>query len=213
MLADLRELVVDARAMPMSASCILNRAELLDRIAVLADAVPGRIADAEKVLADKAAVVAEGHAEAAGILRGARDERDRLLGATPAGAEARAWADELRARTTAETTALQRETDAYVDGKLANFEVVLEKSLDAARVGRERLSADPSDAALRHDLRAGADATLSEFTDVLEKALVNVRRGRERLAGRHDMEALGEHVRAQDGGADGELPLPEIDER
>lgn len=213
MLEELRASVAEARAMPMSASCIVNRAELLDRIAALSEALPGRIADAERVLAEREAVVAAGRAEADRLVAEAAAEREVRLASSPDGTEARAWADDLRARVTAETRALQRETDSYVDSKLANFEVVLEKSLDAARVGRERIAADPADVALRQELRSLAEATLAEFTDVLEKTLQNVRRGRERLAGRHDMEDLGEHVRAQDSGPDGEAlpPLPEFE--
>jgi F0F1-type ATP synthase membrane subunit b/b' len=211
MLAELRSMVAEARAMPMSASCILNRAELLDRIAALAEAVPGRITDAEAVLAKRDAVVAEGRAEAERIVAEATGERERLLAASPAGAEALAWAEKLRSTVTAETQTLRRETDEYVDAKLANFEVVLEKSLDAVRVGVERLAAEPADAAQRQELRAAADATLAEYTDVLAKTLGHVRRGRERLAGRNEMEELGEHVRAQDADAAPELPpLPEI---
>jgi F0F1-type ATP synthase membrane subunit b/b' len=212
MLAELRETVAEARAMPMSASCILNRAELLDRIAALAEAVPGRITDAEEILAKRATVVAEGRAEAERIVAEATEERERLLAASPAGLEARKWSEELRASVTAETEALRRETDEYVDSKLANFEVVLEKSLDAVRVGLERLAADPADAALRRELRVGADTTLAEYEEVLVKTLGHVRRGRERLAGRHEMEELGEHVRAQDADAAPDLPpLPEIE--
>ena len=57
------------------------------------------------------------------VFRVARREADRILD------QARTESDELR-----------KETDDYVDTKLANFEITLEKTLDAVRRGRERLA-------------------------------------------------------------------------
>ncbi|HSV41375.1 MAG TPA: hypothetical protein VLI04_21610, partial [Nocardioidaceae bacterium] len=39
-----------------------------------------------------------------------------------------------------EAEALRHDTDEYVDAKLANFEITLERTLDAVKRGRERLS-------------------------------------------------------------------------
>jgi hypothetical protein len=40
----------------------------------------------------------------------------------------------------AETEGLRHETDDYVDEKLANFEITLERTIEAVRRGRERLA-------------------------------------------------------------------------
>lgn len=208
----LRTLVTEARSMPMSASCILNRAELLERIAELGEALPRQLTDAESVLAEREAVLAAAREEAERIAVEASAERERLLAATAEGREATAWAEEVRAKATEAAEATRAEIDEYVDAKLANFEVVLEKSLDTARRGRERLAEDPSvgDEAMRVEVRTFVDTTLASFVEVLDKVLVSVRRGRDRLRGRHDMEDLGEHIRAQDGdpSATDDLDLP-----
>jgi hypothetical protein len=39
-----------------------------------------------------------------------------------------------------EAEALRAETDEYVDAKLANFEITLERTLEAVRRGRQRLT-------------------------------------------------------------------------
>lgn len=199
-LAALREMVSEARSMPMSASCIVNRAELLDRIAELGDRLPRQLTDAEGVLAERDAVLAAAREEAERIVAEAGAERERLLASSAEGREVSAWAEEKRAQVTREATDARAEVDEYVDAKLANFEVVLEKSLDTAKLGRERLEADPEavDENSRRDIRAYVDSTLADFVEVLDKSLVSVRRGRDRLRGRHDMEDLGDHVRAQD---------------
>lgn len=208
----LRTLVTEARSMPMSASCIVNRADLLERIAVLGEALPRQLTDAEGVLAEREAVLAAAREEAARIAAEAAAERELLLAATPEGRDALAWAEEVRARATEDAARTRTEIDEYVDAKLANFEVVLEKSLDTARRGREQLAADPgaADEAMRVEVRGYVDTTLGTFVDVVDKALISVRRGRDRLRGRHDMEELGEHIRAQDSEppAADELDLP-----
>jgi hypothetical protein len=196
----LRTTVTEARSMPMSASCILNRAELLERIAELGEALPRQLTDAETVLAEREAVLAAARDEAARIEAEAVAERERLLAVTAAGREAAAWAEEVRTRAAEDAARTRAEIDEYVDAKLANFEVVLEKSLATARRGRERVAENPAviDEEMRTEVVAFVDTTLVDFIEVLDKALLSVRRGRDRLRGRHDMEELGEHMRAQD---------------
>lgn len=182
-LAELRELVTEARAMPLSASCLVNRAEVLARLAELAASLPRQLSEAESVLADADAVVAEAREQAVAVLAEAAVERDRRLELTPEGSEATAWAAQVRAEAEADATGRMTEADEYVDSRLAHFEVILEKTLELARRAPEDPAADPS-------------AHLAELSSSLERTLTAVRRGRDRLDGRHDMEALGEHLRA-----------------
>ena len=49
-LALLRELILNARAMPMSASCVINRGEVLAAIDDVIDNLPDEIADAQHVI-------------------------------------------------------------------------------------------------------------------------------------------------------------------
>ena len=77
-LTRLRELVLNARAMPMSASCVINRGEVLSAIDDVIAHLPDEIADAQQVIDESSAKVAEGEAEASRILGEARQEASEL---------------------------------------------------------------------------------------------------------------------------------------
>ena len=59
--------------------------------------------------------------------------------------EAKATADRIRAVAAASAVALHVEADNYVDEKLANFEVVLSKTLAAVERGRSKLAGNEGD--------------------------------------------------------------------
>ena len=139
-LAELVSLVEGARAMPMSASCVVNRAELLERLTDLEAMLPDTISKAQEVLGDKRGVVEEGHREAAQIVADAKEERRRLLEATDVHQAATAESARLLEEARVSAEAMRVEVEDYVDAKLANFEIVLTKTLSAVERGREKLS-------------------------------------------------------------------------
>jgi len=146
-LDELSALVENARAMPMSASCVVNRAEVLAHIDEVRQLLPAEIADAQVVIREKVAVVDEGRAEADQIVEAARAERARMIARTDVMRDATREAEQLLAATRADTERMRREIDDYVDGKLANFEVVLQKTMAAVERGRAKISG-------RHELDA-----------------------------------------------------------
>jgi vacuolar-type H+-ATPase subunit H len=139
-LVEIVSMVESARAMPMSASCVVNRADLLESLTDLESLLPDTITRAQAVLGDKLGVVEEGRREAAQIIADAHEERRRLIEATQVHQEASSEATRLldEARTSAD--AMRVEVEDYVDAKLANFEIVLTKTLSAVERGREKLS-------------------------------------------------------------------------
>jgi cell division septum initiation protein DivIVA len=139
-LDELADLVESARAMPMSASCIVNRDEVLERIEELRKLLPGELTSARQILDERGAVVADGHEEAQRILEAAHAERARLVAKTEVVREAARRADELVAAAQADADRMRLEIDDYVDSKLANFEVVLHKTLKAVEKGRAKIS-------------------------------------------------------------------------
>ena len=140
-LADLRRLVDEGRAMPMSASVMVNRSDLLARLDDLEAAVRDALAEADRVTAARDQVVDEGRREAESLVAQARDEQARMASATEVARQAQEQADDEVERARTEAAALREETDAYVDHKLAGFEVALERTLDTVRRGRQRLAA------------------------------------------------------------------------
>ena len=138
-LDEITEMVESARALPLSASCVLNRAELLAELAALHDLLPQEVRDAREVLGDRAGVLEQGRREAERLVARGEAERDRLVadGAVMALATDRAASIVQEAQQAAES--MRREVDDYVDGKLATFEIALNRTLAAVTRGREKL--------------------------------------------------------------------------
>jgi cell division septum initiation protein DivIVA len=139
-LAELRRLVEEARSMPMSASAVVNRKEVLALLDELGGSIDAALGEAREVLGRRAEVVEEGRREAEQIVSDARNERDAVISDTEVFKLAKRQADELLESARAEAEGLRRETDDYVDAKLANFEITLERTTEAVRRGRERLA-------------------------------------------------------------------------
>lgn len=146
-LDELTALIDNARAMPMSASCVVNRGEVLAHLDELRALLPDEIHEARRVLGDKGAVIAEGQVEAEEIIEAAKAERARLVARTEVMREATKEAEQVLAAANADADRMRHEIDDYVDGKLANFEVVLHKTLQAVEKGRAKISG-------RHELDA-----------------------------------------------------------
>lgn len=139
-LAEIRRVVEDARSMPMSASAVVNRAELLALIDELGGGLAAAFSDADRVIADRESVVDGGRREARQLLEEARNERETIISDTEVYRVAKREADRLLVQAHTEADELRKETDEYVDSKLANFEITLDKTMDAVRRGRERLA-------------------------------------------------------------------------
>jgi hypothetical protein len=138
-LAQIRSTVENARAMPMSGSAVIGRAELLSDLDALATELTQALSESSRVTAERERVVAEGRAEAERVVVEGRHERDRLVSDTEVYRVARAEAERLVERARTEAAELRRETDEYVERRLADFEVTLSHTLAAVKRGRERL--------------------------------------------------------------------------
>ena len=136
----LRSVVASARAMPMSASCVVNRAELLALVDELAAQLPAAMSQAQSVLTGKEELLEQGRLEAAELLRQAAEERHQMLSEHEVYAQATAEAERMVAEAQATTDTMRTQVDDYVDGKLANFEIVLHKTLRAVERGRQKLA-------------------------------------------------------------------------
>ncbi|KAF4409091.1 MULTISPECIES: ATP synthase F0 subunit B [Streptomyces] len=219
-LDEIVETVGSARSMPMSASCVVNRAELLALLEEVRGALPGSLAQAQELLGGREQMVEEARREAERIVESAHAQRGSLISDTEVVRQAQEEAERVLAEARREAEEIRAEADDYVDSKLANFEVVLTKTIGSVDRGREKLlgrgpgldehgyededaperSADP--ATLRERADAYVDTKLGAFEAVLSKTLEAVGRGRQKLLGRQSADDLGAHMAAQDGAAD-----------
>ncbi|MFF1305910.1 ATP synthase F0 subunit B [Streptomyces sp. NPDC058307] len=201
--------VSGARSMPMSASVIVNRADLLAMLEELRQALPGSLAQAQELIGDRDQLVEQARQEAERIISTAHAERGSLISDTEIARRSQAEADRILDEARREAEEVRAEADDYVDSKLANFEVVLTKTLGSVGRGRERLlgtgpgldehgyededaperSHDPE--TLRKDADSYVDAKLGAFEAVLAKTLEAVGRGRQKLHGRIATDDLG----------------------
>ncbi|WP_432138914.1 MULTISPECIES: cell division initiation protein [unclassified Streptomyces] len=204
--------ISSARSMPMSASCVVNRAELLSKLEEVRAALPDSLAQARELIGDREQMVQQARHEAEQIIAGAHAERGSLISDTEIARRSQAEADRILAEARKEAEDIRAEADEYVDSKLANFEVVLTKTLGSVGRGREKLlgtgpapdeqgyvdpaeddaperSHDPE--TLRRDADSYVDAKLGAFEAVLAKTLEAVGRGRQKLHGRIATDDLG----------------------
>lgn len=201
--------VTGARSMPMSASCVVNRAELLALLDEVRQALPGSLAQAQELIGGREQMVEQARVEAGRIIENAHAERGSLISDTEIARRSQAEADRILTEARTEAEEIRAEADDYVDSKLANFEVVLTKTLGSVGRGREKLlgtgpgldengyededaperSQDPE--TLRHNADAYVDVKLGAFEAVLAKTLEAVGRGRQKLHGRIATDDLG----------------------
>jgi vacuolar-type H+-ATPase subunit H len=200
--------VQGAKGMPMSASCVLNRTDLLARLEEVRQALPGSLAQAQEVIGGREQVVAEAQAEAQRILAAAHAERGSLVENTAIAQQAQAEASGILAEARRGAAEVKAEADDYVDSKLANFEVVLGKTIGSVDRGREKLlgpgRGDPQELLERSD--AYVDAQFAAIEAVLRKTLEAVGRGRQKLTGHRPIDELADHVAAQE---EGQAAVPE----
>ncbi|TQK51590.1 vacuolar-type H+-ATPase subunit H [Streptomyces sp. SLBN-118] len=215
-LDEIVDAVGSARSMPMSASCVVNRAELLAMLEEVRQALPGSLAQAQELIGGREQMVEHARQEAERIIETAHAERGSLISDTQVARRSQEEADRILAEARREAEEIRAEADDYVDSKLANFEVVLTKTIGSVDRGREKLlgrgpgldeqgyadedapeySADPQTLIQRAD--EYVDTKLGAFEAVLSKTLDAVGRGRQKLHGRTASDALGEHMAAQD---------------
>jgi cell division septum initiation protein DivIVA len=139
-LAEIRQAVEQARSMPMSASAVVNRGELLEMIRELEVELEQAFSEADRIQRQRDEVVEDGRREADHIIADARNERDRLVSDTEVFRAAQRRSEEVVAEARAEADGLRKETDDYVDARLATFEITLDRTIEEVRRGRERLA-------------------------------------------------------------------------
>lgn len=132
-LDQLRDLISQAKGVPMSASCVVNRADVLDLVDRIRGALPEELGRAQGLLANS-------DAEAERIVEAARDEANRMADNHEIVQQAREIAENVHRQTQQECEALRRETDVFIDSRMASFESVLHKTTSQVATARQRLA-------------------------------------------------------------------------
>ena len=155
-LAQLEHQLADARPVPLSASMMVNKDEL-ERVAqAIRAALPEEIRQARWVLKERDTILAQASRDAEQVVEDGRRERDRMVADTELVREAHREAQRIVDRAGEEGRRIRNEAEDYVDAKLGDFEVVLQKTLSTVTRGRDRLRGRQASS----EIRAGEDPTL-----------------------------------------------------
>jgi hypothetical protein len=132
-------LVEEARGVPLSASCVVHRAEMLEILDDAREALPTDFESARKIIETRDAIIEEARVSAEQLITIAREDVSQMVEQTSivqiARDEARKILDDAR-----ETADLEKqEVEEYIDSRLATLEVILNKTMDAVSRGRDRL--------------------------------------------------------------------------
>jgi len=142
--ADLRELidlVANAKQMPLSNSALIPREDVLGLLEQALRDIPDEIREARWALRDREELMASEVQKAQQLMDQVRAEAARMVDKTEIVRQSRLRSDQIISDAQAKARQLINQSEDFIDGKLGNFEIVLERLLKTTHSGRERLSA------------------------------------------------------------------------
>ena len=174
-IAQLEDMIRDAKSMPLSSSALLNRDEVLDLIEDLKAALPDEIKQARWVVKDREELLAKARRDAEAMVEQARAEQLRLASHEAVMQRAKEEAERIVQEADEDARRLRLEAEDYVDAKLAQLEGTLQKILEETIASNEALS----------------------------KTIDQVVAGREKLRGATPSSELGPEVELSEDGEEG----------
>ena len=138
-LREARDIIENARAMPLSASSMVNKEELLEMIDEAMRRLPDDLRNARWLLKEREEFLAKVTREGDEILELARSRAERLVQRTEVGRTAEQKARQLVETAREDSRRMRLETEDYCDQKLKNFESTLGQAKDVITAGRRKL--------------------------------------------------------------------------
>jgi hypothetical protein len=140
----LQEMLENARKLPMSASVSINREEFGAMLQDAIDGLPDELREARWLLKEREKVIERAEHEAKRTEEAARVRAARLVEKHEVVREAHLKAEQIREDAERDAAARRHEAEDYIDRKLASFEVILDRTMQAVQKGRERLQVQTS---------------------------------------------------------------------
>jgi hypothetical protein len=138
-LRELRDLIEQARPMPLSTSVMINQAEVLDLLNEATERLPEELRSAKWLLKQREEFLARTRRESEEIIEAARQKADQLVQQTEVVKAAEARARSVVDAADAESRRLKLEAEDFCDQRLASFEIVLERTMKVVSAGRAKL--------------------------------------------------------------------------
>jgi vacuolar-type H+-ATPase subunit H len=164
-LQQLEEILREAKSMPLSASALVNREEVLEMLQQMQEDLPEEIKQARWIVKDREELLAKARAEGDRIIEQARQEQLRMARQQEVAQRAREEAERILLEAGDKAEETNREAEDYVDAKLAQFEIALRKILEGSQAATKSL------ARTLDQVEAGRDRLRSTATTVAEQEL------------------------------------------
>jgi hypothetical protein len=139
-------IITGARALPLSSSVKLdNKDEVLELLRDACERLPDELRQARWMLKEREEYLAATKRQAEELVEAARSEAQRMVQRTEILKEAQALARRTIEGAREQARHLRLEAEDYADQKLAQFEIVLDRTLKTVASGRRKLSGVPGD--------------------------------------------------------------------
>jgi len=135
------DLVAAARPMPLSASAMINKEEVLELLQEAVERLPDELRDARWLRKQREEYLAKMAEDGEEVLDAARARAERMVQRTEVVKSAEHRARHIISSAEAEARRLRLECEDFCDQRLAGFEIVLERTMKLVTSGRERLQA------------------------------------------------------------------------
>lgn len=140
------DLVASARPMPLSSSVMINRDEVLDLLGEAIDRLPDELRQARWLLKEREDFLARVQGEGDEILDQASAKAEAMVQRTEVVKAAEQRAKRIVEDAQDEARRLRHECEDFCDQRLAQFEIVLNRTMKMVHAGREKLNATPMSA-------------------------------------------------------------------
>jgi hypothetical protein len=138
-LLQLREIIEAARPVPLSASSMISKDEVIELLDEALTQLPEELRAARWLLKEREEYLARVRHEGDEILDQARTRAERMVARTEVVKAAEARAYQIMDAAEAEARRLHHEVEDFCDQKLASFEIVLERTIKLVASGRQKL--------------------------------------------------------------------------
>ncbi len=142
-LEEIRAVVLNAKTVPLSASVLVPRDDLLALVDAAIASVPEEVSGARWLLREREEFLARTRLEAADLLDEARARAETLVSNTEVVRAANSRANHLVNDARDRAARMRMQTEDFIDQRLASFEIALSEVLDVTRRGRSRLMQAP----------------------------------------------------------------------
>lgn len=137
------DIVSNAKAVPLSASVMITRDEVLELLEGAVERLPQELRTARYMLREREEFLEKTERDADEILEAARSQAERMVQRTEIVREAKGTAQRIVDKARDDARRMRHETEDYCDQKLGAFEIVLDRTIKTVQAGREKLRVTP----------------------------------------------------------------------